>query len=211
MLHPANPATVLDRLIGLVGDLGHGGYLVIFLVVALESAAFLGFFMPGETLVFLGGFLVSQGVLAFWDLIVLVAVAAILGDSIGYELGRWLGREWLLRYGRFIGLKEAHLDRVDCFFRRHGGKTIFFARFSAFFRIMVPYLAGVSRFRYPRFLLFNALGGISWAAASVLVGYLAGESWHVVQHWLGRAGAIAAMIAILVIVVVRLARWPSPH
>ena len=105
----------------------HWAYGVIFLVVSLESAAFLGFFMPGEALVFVGGFLASQGVLDVRLLVPLVAVAAILGDSIGYELGRLLQKTGFLRYGRRLGLKEEHWTRIENFFRRHGGKTVFFA------------------------------------------------------------------------------------
>ena len=78
-------------------------------------------------------------------LIPLVAVAAILGDSIGYELGRLLQKSWFLRYGRRLGLREEHWQRVEGFFQRHGGKTIFLARFSAFFRILVPFFAGAAR------------------------------------------------------------------
>ena len=136
-----------------VNGIGHWAYLAIFLVVSLESAAFLGFLMPGEALVFLGGFLASQGVLDLKLLIPLVAVAAILGDSIGYELGRLLQKAWFLRYGRWLGLREEHWQRLEDFFQRHGGKTVFLARFSAFFRILVPFFAGAARLSYFHFLL----------------------------------------------------------
>jgi membrane protein DedA with SNARE-associated domain len=197
---------VLDRLVNLVSHLGHWGYLVIFLVISLESAAFLGFLMPGETLAVLGGFLASQGILDLGDLIVLVCVAAILGDSIGYEMGRHLGRAWLLRHGKRFGLDEERLARVDRFFARYGGRTVFLARFSAFFRIMVPFVAGTARLPYARFLFYNALGGTIWGAASVLIGYLAGESWQLIHRWVGRAGAFVIAVVVVLIVVAWLVR-----
>jgi undecaprenyl-diphosphatase len=197
---------VIDQFIAWVSGIGHWAYLAIFLVVSLESAAFLGFFMPGETAVFLGGFLASQGVLDLKVLIPLVAVAAILGDSIGYELGRLLQKSWFLRYGRWLGLREAQWQRIENFFQRHGGKTIFLARFSAFFRILVPFFAGAARLSYLQFLLFNILGGVVWAAGSVLIGYLAGESWRAIEHWIGRGALIVVILIVGLILVVRFAR-----
>ena len=132
---------MIEQFIDWVSGIGSWAYLAIFLVVSLESAAFLGFLMPGETLVFLGGFLVSRGVLDLKLLIPLVAVAAILGDSIGYELGRLLHKSWFLRHGRWLKLREEHWKRIEDFFHRHGGKTIFLARFSAFFRILIPFFS----------------------------------------------------------------------
>ncbi len=197
---------MIDSFVAWVSGIGHGAYLAIFLVVSLESAACLGFFMPGETVVFLGGFLASQGVLDLKLLIPLVTVAAVLGDSIGYELGRLLQKSWLLRYGRWLGLREERWKRIDDFFHRHGGKTVFLARFSAFFRILVPFFAGAVRLSYFRFLLFNVLGGVVWAAGSVMIGYLAGESWRAIEHWIGRGALIVAIVIVGVIVAVRFAR-----
>jgi len=162
--------------------------------------------MPGETVVFLGGFLASQGVLDLKLLIPLVAGAAILGDSIGYELGRLLQKAWFLRYGRWLGLREEHWKRIDDFFHRHGGKTVFLARFSAIFRILVPFFAGAVRLSYPHFLFFNVLGGVVWAAGSVLIGYLAGESWRTIEHWIGRGALIVAILIVAVIILLRFAR-----
>jgi undecaprenyl-diphosphatase len=197
---------VIDQFIAWVSGIGPWAYLAIFLVVSLESAAFLGFFMPGETVVFLGGFLAYQGVLDLKLLIPLVATAAILGDSVGYELGRLLQKAWFLRYGRWLGLRDEQWRRLEEFFQQHGGKTVFLARFSAFFRILVPFFAGAARLNYFHFLLFNVLGGTVWAVGSVLLGYLAGKSWRAIEHWVGGAGLIAALVIVGVVVAVRLAR-----
>ena len=203
-------SAVLEHLVDHVSGLGHWAYVVIFLAVCLESAAFLGFLIPSEMLVLLGGFLASQGILRLPELIILVAVGAVIGDSVGYELGRKLGRAWLVRCGRPLGFRREQMDRVDRFFARHGGKTVFFARFSAVFRILVPFTAGAARLGYLQFLFYNVLGGVLWAIASVLAGYLAGESWSLLHHWIGRAGeAGAALIAVLVVAWLLWRRWTA--
>jgi membrane protein DedA with SNARE-associated domain len=167
---------MIENLINIAGRLGHWGYFVVFLVVALECQAFLGLFMPGETLVLAGGFLAGQGVFDLDALIVTVSIAAIVGDSIGYELGRHLGRGWLLRYGPWIGVRQSHLEKVDGYFQRHGGKSVFFSHFMHLLRALMPFMAGASRMRYVPFLIYNALGCILWATLFTLLGYFLGES-----------------------------------
>jgi membrane protein DedA with SNARE-associated domain len=207
---------VADRIIEFVSGIGSWAYLAIFVVVSLESAAFLGFLMPGEAIVFFGGFLASPaggGVVDLKLLIPLVAAAAVLGDSVGYELGRLSQKSWFLRYGRWLGLREPQWQRLEDFFQRHGGKTVFFARFSAFFRILVPFFAGAVRLCYLQFLKWNVAGGIVWAAGSVLLGYLAGESWRVLHRWIGRGAVILVLVAIAVVLVIRFVRQRrgKPH
>ncbi|HZR46298.1 MAG TPA: DedA family protein [Candidatus Manganitrophaceae bacterium] len=190
---------MIERLAGFIERVGHWGYLIVFLGATLEASAFLGIVVPGESLVLIGGFLANQGVLDLGDLIVLVALGAVLGDSIGYELGRYLGRSWLLRYGRWAGLRPEHLDRVDQVFERHGGKSVFFGRFIGFLRALVPFIAGASRMRYRQFLFYNALGGILWSITFVLLGYFLGASWQVAEKWVGRAGGIGGAVFLLLI------------
>jgi membrane protein DedA with SNARE-associated domain len=103
------------------------------------------------------GFLAGRGVFDLDVLIVTIAAAAIIGDSIGYELGRHLGRNWLLRYGRWIGVSQSHLEKVDRYFQLHGGKSVFFSHFMHLLRGLMSFLAGSSRMRYPPFLFFNGL------------------------------------------------------
>jgi membrane protein DedA with SNARE-associated domain len=217
---PAESPAVFDRfiehVINWVNGIGPWAYLAIFVVVSLESAAFLGFFLPSEALVFFGGFLASpagHGVLDLKFLIPLVAVAAVLGDSVGYELGRLLKKEWFLRYGRWASLREPQWQRLEDFFQRHGGKTVFFARFSAFFRILVPFFAGAARLRYLHFLKWNIAGGVVWATGSVLIGYFAGKSWELVEHWIGRGALIIAAAVIVVLLAIRYGRQTKrkPH
>ena len=170
---------MVDRIIEFVSGLGPWAYVAIFVVVSLESAAFLGFLMPGEAIVFFGGFLASPPGHDVLDLRVLIPVvtgAAVLGDFVGYELGLLLKKPWILHYGRWVGLSEPHWQRVEDFFRHYGGMTVFVARFSAFFRILVPFFAGAVRMRFSEFLRWNIAGGAVWATGSVLAGYYAGQS-----------------------------------
>lgn len=202
---------MLNYLVNVAGQLGHWAYLVIFIVVVLECQALLGLVMPGESLVLLGGFFSEQGLLDPGDLIFVVSVAAILGDSIGYELGRHLGPCWLRRHGARLGLRQVHLDRVEGAFVRHGGKAVFGSHFLHLLRALMPFVAGIHRMRYLKFLLFNAAGCIIWASVFVSIGYLAGASWHVAAKWIGRASEIGGGALLLVIVLGWLWRWLGRH
>ena len=202
---------MIDQLIEHISRLGHWSYLVFFLGAALECSAFLGLLVPGESLVLVSGFLASQGLLHLGDLIFAVAVGAIVGDSVGYELGRRLGRPWLLRYGRWAGLRSLHLEQADAFFARHGGKTVFLGRFVGFLRALAPFVAGSARMRYGQFLTYNALGGILWSSSFVLLGYALGEGWRTAERWTGRASAIVGGALLFAIAVAWLWRWLARH
>lgn len=202
---------MLDYLINLTSRLGHWGYLVLFLGAMLESAAFLGVLVPGESLVLVAGFLAAQGLLDLGDLVWVVAIGATLGDSIGYELGRLLGRPWLLRYGRGVGVNPARLAHVDAFFARHGGKAVFLGRFVGFARALVPFIAGSSRMSYRLFLPYNALGAVLWSVAVVLLGYFLGASWQLAERWMGRASAILGGLLLFILGLGWLWRWAARH
>jgi undecaprenyl-diphosphatase len=194
---------VAERLIALLWRVGDWGYLLIFVGATLESAAFLGFVVPGETLVIVSGVLASLGILDLPELVVVVSLGAIVGDNVSYRLGRNLGRSWLLRHGARAGLHEAWLERVERFYERYGGPAVVFGRFVGFLRPLVPFVAGTARMSYPRFLCFNLVACVLWAVATVLLGYFVGESWDLVERWIGRTG----LIAVGVIVIIAAAVW----
>lgn len=202
---------MVDQLIAHVSRFGDWSYLIFFLGAALECSAFLGLLVPGETLVLAGGFLASLGLLNVDDLIVVVALGAVLGDNVGYELGRHLGRPWLVRYGRWAGIRPAHLERADAFFARHGGKAVFVGRFIGFLRAFAPFIAGTSRMRYRQFFLFNVLGAVLWAGSFVLLGYFLGQSWQMAERWIGRASAIVGGGLLLVGALAWVWRWAVRH
>ena len=168
----------------------------MFLGAALESAAFLGFLVPGESLVVVAGVLASWGVLSLPETVVVAGCGAIAGDNVGYHLGLRLGRPWLARHGRLVGMHGGVLARVDALFARHGGKAVLIGRFVGFLRALLPFVAGASGMSYPRFVAFNAVGATMWGTAFVLLGYFLGASWPIVEQWLGRAGLVVGLVVI---------------
>ncbi|MFN8079497.1 MAG: DedA family protein [Kineosporiaceae bacterium] len=171
-------------------------YLVIGLLVFGEAAVFVGFVLPGETAVVLGGVLASQHVISIWALGVLVVLAAIVGDSVGYEVGRHYGDSVL-----DLGPLRRHRSRLDGareFLRTRGGSAVFLGRWTAFLRAVMPGLAGLSRMPYGTFLAYNALGGVVWGVTFCLVGYLAGNSYHLVEKVIGRGAAVMTVLVLLV-------------
>lgn len=200
-------ATLIDHLSNLIEGLEHWGYLIVFLIVLLECQAFLGLFMPGESIVMVAGFLAGQEVLEVKALIAVVALAAIMGDSIGYEFGRWLGRDWLRRHGATFWLRPERLDRMDAFFARHGGLSVLFAHFLHVGRALMPFLAGAARLPYLRFLVYNAIGCFLWATIFSLVGFLFGQNWHLVERWIGRGSIFAGIFVAMVLATIWLWRW----
>jgi len=190
---------MFEGLLSIIGLLGHWGYLIIFVAAFFESSAFMGLLMPGESVVVLSGFLASQGYLEIGDLLWVVSLGAVLGDSVGYGLGKAIGRGYFERHKRLLFLKEKHLRRVDAYFQQHGGKTVFFGRFVGFLRAMAPFAAGMSRMPYRRFFIYNVTGGILWSVSFTLLGYFFGQSWRLIEKWSGRTGLFALLMLLVVV------------
>jgi membrane-associated protein len=169
--------------------------LIIAVLVFGEAALFFGFVLPGETAVVYGGVLAAAGKVPVLVVLAVVIVAAVLGDSVGFEVGRKLGPR--LAHAPVL---RSHPDRVVAgqeYLRRRGGRAVVMGRFTAFLRAVMPGLAGASRMEYRRFLFFNVLGGVIWATACVLLGYFAAHSISKVTHYLGiTSGAIATFIVL---------------
>jgi membrane protein DedA with SNARE-associated domain/membrane-associated phospholipid phosphatase len=202
---------MLDYLVHFITRIGSWSYLAIFLGASLESAIFLGFVIPGETLALVAGFLAAQGALELDVAILSVSLGAIVGDSIGYEVGQRLGRPALSRYGSRFGLSNDRIKKADEFFARHGNKAVFLGRFVSFGRAMVPFLAGASRMPYRIFLPYNVFGGVIWASIVVLLGYGTGASWQVAARWIGRASEFLAGILVFFLLLFLLYRWAAHH
>jgi membrane-associated protein len=165
-----------------------------------EAAVFLGFVVPGETAVLLGGFLASTGRISVVALGIVVVLAAIVGDSVGYEVGKRFGPR-LLRT-KFFRRYEHRVEKARRFLDGRGASAIFVGRFTAFLRAVTPGLAGLSGMRYRRFLAYNAAGGLVWGVGCVVAGYLAGSSYKQVAQHLGQGGAVAAGVLVVVLLVV---------
>jgi membrane protein DedA with SNARE-associated domain len=175
-------------------------YTLIGLLVFGEAAVFIGFVLPGETAVVLGGVLAARHDVSLTTLMLLVVVAAVVGDSVGYEVGRHFGEQVL--GWRPLRRHRPRLDTARDFLRRRGAYAVFLGRWTAFLRAVMPGLAGVSRMPYRRFLLFNALGGLVWGITFCLVGYLAGNSYAVVERYVGGAGAAVTALVVVVALVI---------
>jgi len=172
------------------------GYAVLFVLVGLES---LGIPLPGETALVAAAALAAAGHLSIYGVVATAMAAAILGDNGGYWIGRTGGIALVRRYGRFIHLNEAHLERARHFFERHGPKTVFIGRFIALLRTWAAVLAGAARMPYATFLLYNALGGICWSVIFGTLGYVFGRNLPRLEHYLGQASLAAALLVALVI------------
>ncbi len=175
-------------------------YGLVGLLVFAEDALFVGFVLPGETAAVLGGVAASVGHASLPVMMAVAVGAAILGDSVGYEVGRHLGPR-ILR-SRPLKRRSERIDAGREQLARRGGTAVFFGRFVAFFRATMPALAGTAGMRYPKFLAFNAAGGIVWGAGVVLIGYLAGNSYARVEKTFGRATALVALAVILTAILV---------
>ena len=176
---------------------------LVFLLPALEASIFLGFVLPGETAVVVGGFLAYEGKLPVALVLAVAAAGAIIGDSVGYEVGHRWGDALLAKAPkRFV--KPAHIEQGKQMINRLGGRAVFAGRWTAVLRALVPSLCGTSRMRYRSFLLWNALGGVTWATAFTLIGYLAGTAWKRVEHYTNVVSYAlfgAAVVAIVGIIV----------
>jgi membrane-associated protein len=183
---------------GLVDHLLHVppglAYVVIAALVFGEAAVFVGFVVPGETACIIGGVLAATGRLHLAVLLPLVVAAAVIGDSVGYEVGRLYGPP-LLRT-RLLRGHSQRLEGAQTRLRERGGWAVFVARFTAFLRAVMPGLAGMSRMPYPRFLVYNAAGGLVWGVGVTLLGYFAGASYRSLERTLGQISALLAAILV---------------
>jgi membrane-associated protein len=174
-------------------------YIAVFCLVFAEDALFVGFVIPGETAAVLGGVVASRGEVQLGTMMALVVGAAIIGDSVGYEVGKHLGTR--LMKTKALARHSGRLESAQDFLRRKGGSAVFLGRFTAFFRAVMPALAGTSRMPYGRFLAYNAAGGIVWGIGFVLLGFLAGNSYEAVAQAVGRDLAVViGLVAVAALV-----------
>ena len=149
-------------------------YTGLFFITFAESGLLIGFFLPGDSLLFTAGFVASQGVLDIMILIPLLFLAAVTGDTVGYAFGYKIGPK-LFKQKDSIMFSKKNLKRAQVFFDKYGAKTIVLARFFPVLRTFAPILAGVGKMNYPVFFFYNLLGGIIWSAGLLILGYLLGR------------------------------------
>ncbi|MCS7026260.1 MAG: VTT domain-containing protein [Bryobacteraceae bacterium] len=173
-----------DKLIHLLSTVLGGplGYLMLFAVVFAETGLLMGFFLPGDSLLFTVGVVAGAGHLNIITINILLMIAAIVGDGFGYYLGRRTGPAIFSRpNSRFF--RQEHLQRTREFYEKHGGKTIIYARFIPIIRTFAPFVAGVGQMSYPRFVSFNVFGGIGWVLSMTMLGYFLGSVPVVQRHF----------------------------
>jgi membrane-associated protein len=174
-----------------------GGWLYViaaFLAFA-EAAILIGMVLPGETALLVAGYFCHEKVLSLWIMIPLAVVAAIVGDSVGFEFGRKFGPGFRRsKLGTWVG--EPRWTIADKFLHRHGGKAVLLGRLTALLRALMPSMAGMSRMPYRTFLIWNAIGGLIWAPSCVLLGYAFATALHRVEQYL-TWGPIAVLVLLI--------------
>jgi len=153
---------------------GFLAYIFLFFIVFAETGLLIGFFLPGDSLLFTVGVVAGAGELNIWLINIVLIVAAIIGDSVGYALGRMTGEKIFNRPDSLL-FKKDHLDRTRTFYEKHGGKTIIYARFIPIIRTFAPFIAGVANMNYKHFIAYNVFGGIGWVLLMTTLGYVLGN------------------------------------
>ncbi|WP_151726391.1 DedA family protein [Acinetobacter ursingii] len=163
-----------DHLLEFIRNYGVWIYAILFLIIFVETGLVVMPFLPGDSLLFAAGALAaSTGAMDPWILGILLFIAAVLGDTLNYHIGRFIGPRVFEMNSRFIN--KAHLSKTHEFFERHGGKTIIFARFIPFARTFAPFVAGAGSMNYKFFLTYNVIGALCWVASFITLGYLFGN------------------------------------
>ncbi len=185
--------------------LGAWTYLLVGVFAFAETGAFVGLVVPGETVMLIGGAVAGQGAINIYLLIGIAWFAAWLGDTTSFFIGRRLGREFVIEHGPRFGIGHERFEKVEDYFSRHGGKTIFIGRFVSLVRAFAPFIAGSSGMRYRAFVPYSILGTGLWASAHILIGYAFSRSVDSAAKYAGRgafllASAIVAVVAIVVVV-----------
>ena len=164
----------LDKhLLRIVNDYRSWTYLILFIIIFCETGLVVTPFLPGDSLLFAAGAIAATGALNIWAIVLLLSVAAFLGDSINYSIGKYIGKKALKKKYRLI--KTEYLIRTHNFYEKHGTKTIVIARFIPIIRTFAPFVAGIGTMNYTRFFFYNVFGGILWVFSCSFAGYYFGN------------------------------------
>ena len=192
---------MLDRIIDLLRPYMEPpwGYLIVFIATFLENSVGAGVIVPGETLVIIGGFYARLGELWLPAVAFVAVVGAILGDNLGYWIGRRYGRGFLERHGRRLFITPERLEAAEGYYRRHGGKTVFLGRFVPVVRSVGFIVAGVAHMEWRRFIVYDVAGAVIWGVGHSVLGYALGASYERWQRYATPIGlAILAVLLLLI-------------
>ena len=162
-----------EQLATIIAQYGTWTYALLFLIIFMETGFVVTPFLPGDSLLFAAGSFAALGSLSPWVLFALLGLAAVLGDTVNYWIGKSVGERAFS--GTIRWLKKEHLDRTHEFYEKHGGKTIILARFIPIIRTFAPFVAGVGSMTYPRFITYNVVGGLAWVAIFTFMGFFFGN------------------------------------
>lgn len=177
----------------------HGGYTILFLITILEGIPLIGPLVPGHTVVILSGFLVKLGIFNIWAVLFLVIFGALIGDVIGYSIGKKYGFVFLKKFGKYLFIKDEHIEKAKNIVNNNTGKAIILGRFSPFTRPLAPFIVGASGVHTNKFWFYDLIGVLIWAVSSVVIGYIFGASYHIIAGYVGKFTVIAIVISILII------------
>lgn len=189
---------LLHRLQDVSGLVQAAGYTGMAAIIFAETGLLIGFFLPGDSLLVSAGLLASQGYIDVWLLGLILSVAAVAGDTVGYSIGKASGPRLFTREDSLL-FNRKHLLRAHAFYERHGGKTIIIARFMPIIRTFAPVVAGMGEMQYSRFLAYNVVGGVAWVWSMLLIGLFLGRTFP----------GVASHIELLVVVIVLLSIMPA--
>ena len=189
-----------QNMVSVVHEYGMWTYLILFCIIFLETGLVVMPFLPGDSLLFVGGAAAASGILDVKWLFIAIFLGAVLGDTVNYWIGNYLGiHVFLERFPMLV--KKEYIDRTYVFFEKYGGATIFVARFVPIVRTFAPFLAGVGTMHYPRFLLYNMLGALTWTGGLIIAGYYFGSFAIVKENMSLLIMAVIAMSAITILFV----------
>jgi membrane-associated protein len=177
-----------------------GGYIGLVVIVFTETGLLVGFFLPGDSLLITAGLVAATGTLDIWLINVLLIIAAIVGDSVGYAIGARMGPKLFTRPKSLL-FNPRHVERTRVFYARHGAKTIVIARFVPMVRTFAPVVAGVAGMEYRRFLLYNVLGGVGWVTSMTWAGYLLGQTVPNINEHIHVVVAIVIVLSLIPIAI----------
>ena len=165
-----------------INEYGNFVYAILFIIIFCETGLVFLPFLPGDSLIFAAGAFAAIGELNIFLLWILIVIAAILGDTVNYEIGKHFGKK-ILNNKKFTILKEENLKKAEDLVAKYGGAAVFIARFMPIIRTIVPFVVGIGQLHYPKFIKFNALGGLIWVTLFITIGYLFGNIPAVKDHF----------------------------
>lgn len=175
------------------------GLVTIFAIAFFENSIFLGAIVPGETMALLSGYYASEGLIPWLPAILLLTFGAILGDNLGFAIGKWKGKKWLTKIGPRFGYREEKIERSEDFWQDHGTKAVFWGRFIAVVRSFMPFLAGSSKMKRTDFIKYDLAGSVLWSVIHFSLGYFFGSNLKFIKKTIGEVGIILLIIFVIIV------------